>query len=194
MSINKIDTRTRILEISVCMLEEQKGKGVRMSDIANQAGVSRQAVYLHFSSRTELLDATTKYMDEKLDLTSRLAPSRMSTSGPERLALYVEFWGNYIPEIYGVAKAMLMVQDTDEAAAAAWNDRMAAFREGCMAAIELLYAEGKLNNAWTIETAVDTLWTMLSVSSWENLVVKCAWSNKQYISRMQVLTKLTFVK
>ena len=123
------------------MLEEHGGRGVRMGDIARESGISRQAVYLHFASRTELLVAATRYLDEKLDVDSRLAPSRAATSGIERLSLYIECWGNYIPEIYGVGKALLLARDTDDAAAAAWDDRMAAMRDGCRAAIDALHAD-----------------------------------------------------
>ena len=78
MSRKKPDTRTRILEATVHMLEEQGGRGVRMGDIARESGVSRQAVYLHFASRTELLNAATKFLDERLEVDRRLAgrPSR----------------------------------------------------------------------------------------------------------------------
>jgi len=144
MSSDNIETRTRILDATVRMLEEHGGRGVRMGDIAKAAGISRQAVYLHFASRTELLVAATRYLDEILDVDRRLAPSRAATSGTERLALYIDSWGHYIPEIYAVAKALLLAQDTDDAAAAAWNDRMQAMREGCRAAIEALHSDGKL--------------------------------------------------
>ena len=126
-----------------------------MGDIARQAGISRQAVYLHFASRTDLLVAATRHLDQVLDVDRSLAPSRAATSGTERLALYIECWGNYIPEIYGVAKALLLAQDTDEAAAAAWKDRMLAIREGCQAAIDALYTDNDLAPGWTRPKATD---------------------------------------
>ena len=144
MSSKNNETRIRILAATVRMLEEHGGRGVRMGDIATESGISRQAVYLHFASRTELLVAATRYLDEKLDVDGRLAPSRAATSGIERLSLYIECWGNYVPEIYGVGKALLLEQDSDEAAAAAWSDRMAAMRAGCRAAVDALHADGKL--------------------------------------------------
>ena len=116
-----MDTRTRILEATVGMLEEHGGRGVRMGDIAAAAGISRQALYLHFASRTELLVATTRFVDERLDLEQRLAASRSASSGTQRLARFIEFWGSYIPEIQGVARALLLARDTDDAAAAAWR-------------------------------------------------------------------------
>jgi hypothetical protein len=62
----------------------------------------------------------------------------------ERLSLYIECWGNYVPDIYDVGKALLLEQDSDEAAAAAWSDRMAAMRDGCRAAIDELHADENL--------------------------------------------------
>lgn len=193
MSSENIETRTRILQATVRLLEQRGGRGARMGDIAEAAGISRQAVYLHFASRTELLVAATRYLDEVLDVEQRLAPSRAAASGTERLALFIECWGNYIPEIYGVAKALLVAKDTDEAAATAWNDRMLAMRDGCRAAIEALHLDGTLAAEWKPETATDTLWTMLLVPNWENLTIECGWSTKQYVGWIQYLAKRAFV-
>ena len=194
MSSGELQTRDRILVATVRMLEEHGGRGVRMGDIARKARISRQAVYLHFASRTDLLVAATKHLDEVLEVDRRLAPSRAATSGVERLALYIECWGQYIPDIYGVAKALLLAQDTDEAAAAAWQDRMRAMRDGCRAAIDALHADGKLAAVWTPARATDTLWTMLLVPNWENLTIECGWSTQQYIKWMKTLAKRSFVQ
>ncbi len=194
MSSENIETKTRILAATVRMLEEYGGRGVRMSDIAKESGISRQAVYLHFASRTELLVATTQYLDEKLDIDRRLAASRAAKSGLKRLDLYIEYWGNYIPEIYGVAKALLLAQGTDEAAAAAWGDRMAAMRDGCRAAIDALHAEKNLAPGWTRREATDALWTMLLVPNWEALTIDCGWSTKRYVRWMKNQAKRTLVK
>ena len=193
MSSEIIETRTRILEATVQMLEEGQGRAVRMGDIAAAAGISRQAVYLHFASRTELLVAAAKHVDEVLDSDRRLAASREATSGVKRLELYIESWGRYIPQIYRVAKGLMLAQDTDEAAAAAWKDRMLAMRDGCRAAIEALHADGNLASEWTPKIATDALWTMLLVPNWENLTIECGWSTQQYIRWMKTLATRTFV-
>lgn len=194
MSSDTPETRIRILKATVRMLEERGGRGVRMGDIATAAGISRQAVYLHFASRAELLVAATRYLDEVLDVDRRLAPSRAATTGVERLALYIDCWGHYIPEIYGVAKALLLAQDTDEAAAAAWKDRMLAMRDGCRAAIDALHSDGTLASDWKPREATDALWTMLSVQNWENLTGECGWSGQQYVDKMKRLATQAFVK
>ena len=90
---------------------------VRWAEFAKAeiGAISRQAVYLHFPSRTDLLIETTKYTGDLLNVEERLAPSRAAATGLTRLRLYIEFWGNYIPRIYAVARALLVAQETDEA-------------------------------------------------------------------------------
>ncbi len=193
MSSEPIETRTKILEASIRVLKAKRGQGVRMGDIAKAAGLSRQAVYLHFTSRADLLTATTRHMDDLLDLDRRLARSREAKSGIDRLDAYIEFWGSYVPEIYSVAKALLMVQDSDEAATSAWRERMLAMRDGCRAAIEALKTDGVLSAEWNVKRATDLLWTMLSVRNWEQLTQECGWSRRQYIRWLQFLARRSFV-
>ncbi|MDJ0941616.1 MAG: TetR/AcrR family transcriptional regulator [Woeseiaceae bacterium] len=193
MSSENIDTRTKILQATVRSLEQSGGRGARMGDIAKESGISRQAVYLHFESRADLLTQAFLYLGDQLDVDGRLAPSRAAATGQERLERYIEFWGNFLPEIYGVAKALMMARDTDEAAAAAWKDRMEAMRHGCRAAIGALHADGALAEEWTRSKATDAFFAMLQVPNWEYLTQECGWSKKEYIRRMSVLAKRSFV-
>ncbi len=174
-------------------MEQSRGQGVRLSDIAQAAGISRQAVYLHFASRAELLVATVRYVDQVHDLEQRLAVLYQSTNGVEALQRFVNFWASYIPEIYGLAKALLAARDTDEAAAAAWEDRMGALREGCRCVIECMEREQILAPGWNIADATDMLLGILSVPVWENLTIERGWSQDQYIARMQAVLRRIFV-
>ncbi|MEM8588637.1 MAG: TetR/AcrR family transcriptional regulator [Pseudomonadota bacterium] len=187
-------TRTRILEAAWRLLESGQAEGVRMADIAREAGISRQAVYLHFPTRAELLVATTLYLDEVKHVDKRLAASRSATTGVERLSAFIEAWGNYIPEIYGMAKALLAMENTDEEAAAAWSDRMQAVRQGCEAAVRALARDGTLTPDRSVEEATDLLWTLLSVRNWEQLVQDCGWSQGQYIETMKELARRSLVR
>lgn len=174
------------------LLEKSGGAGVRMSDIAKAAGISRQAVYLHFPTRAELLTSTARYMDDVHNVDDRLAASR-AAEGVDRLDLWVEAWGNYIPKIHGVGRALIAMRDTDEAAAAAWGDRMQAVRHGCAAAIAALESARHLKPVFTAESATDLLWSMLSVEMWEKLRFECNWSQEDYIVGMQRLARDSLV-
>ena len=194
MSSKTIDTRTRILMASWKLLEASQGRGVLMTNIAAKAGISRQALYLHFKTRAELLIATTHYIDEVNGVEERLAASRKAKTGIERLELFIEAWGNYIPEIYGVAKALLAVLDTDEEATKAWDDRMQAVREGCFAAIKAIDNDGELSPNVSVDHATDILWMLLSVRNWEQLTQQCGWSQENYISNMKRHAHAVLVK
>ncbi len=135
-----------------------------MADIAKRAGISRQALYLHFATRTDLLVATTLYVDQLKDIDARLAPSRSATSGPERLDAYIEAWGNYIPEIYGIARVLLALK-----------------------------ADGRLSSDNTRGQATALLWTLLSVRNWEHLRLDCGWSQKAYIAGIKTSANRLFV-
>ena len=194
MSSGDPDTRQRILIETWHLLVQHRGQGVRIEDIARAAGISRQAVYLHFASRTELLIATARYVDQIHGLDERLAAYLHASAGLDTLCEYVDFWANYIPEIYGLAKALLDVRDTDEAAAAAWEDRMDALREGCRCVIDCLQREGLLAAGWSVAEATEMMWAMLSMTLWENLTIERGWTQAKYTSRMQEVLKQTFVR
>ncbi|HUS54300.1 MAG TPA: TetR/AcrR family transcriptional regulator [Thermohalobaculum sp.] len=193
MSSDHPTTRDRILKATLDLLEAGQGQGVRMTDIAKRAGITRQALYLHFSTRAELLIATTLYLDAVKGVEERLVPSRTAQTGVERLDAFIEAWGSYIPEIYGIAKALLALKDTDDAAAKAWDDRMQAMRDGCEAAIGALNRDNMLSRDHPPDQAADILWTMLSVRNWEQLTIECGWPQEKYIETLKSLARRVFV-
>ncbi|MBT4886198.1 MAG: TetR/AcrR family transcriptional regulator, partial [Planctomycetaceae bacterium] len=98
-------------------------------------------------------------------------------------------WGNYIPEIYGVARALIAMKDNDEAARLAWADRMEAVRHGCQAAVKALKNDGVLSDKHSAKEATDILLSLLSVQTWEQLTRECGWSQHRYVNRMKELAK-----
>lgn len=193
MSRENFETRARILNAAWKLLEAGQGSGVTMSDIARTAGISRQAVYLHFPSRAALLIATTRHLDEVKNVDARLAASRNAATGLERLDAFIEAWGNYIPEVYGVAKAILAMKESDEAARLAWVDRMEAVRDGCRKAVAALKRDGALSAENSVKEATDILCSLLSVQTWEQLRCECGWSQRHYVNKMKDLAKKLLV-
>ena len=74
MSTQKEETRQRLFDAARRLLLQRGFHGVRLEDIAEAAGVSRQAVYKsHFTSKADLLVALVQHMhtSEKLDELTR---------------------------------------------------------------------------------------------------------------------------
>ncbi len=189
MSSDPRTTRDRILDAALQLLENKGEKPVRMSDIAKAAGLSRQAVYLNFPNRAELLIAATRHLDAREDVDARLAESRAATTGEARLALWVRAWGDYIPVIHGVSRALTAMAATDPDAAAAWGDRMSAVHQGCTAAVAALARDGRLAPDLTEKVAADLLFAILSVNTWEVLRLERGWSQADYLSEMERLAR-----
>jgi AcrR family transcriptional regulator len=186
-------TKMRILETTWKVLETRIDKN-RMSDIAKAVGISRQALYLHYPTRAELLIATTKHIDTVKKVNQRLELSRASGSGLERLHFFIKAWGGYIPEIHGISVALRNMRKNDKAAAKAWDDRMQAVRHGCQAAVRAIAKDGKLKSDLTEQVATDILWTLLTVENWEKLVLDCAWSQSAYEDKMTELAEIALLK
>ena len=191
MSSDQKSTRDRILSATLKLLEA--GEKTRMSDIARAAGISRQALYLHFETRADLLIATTQYLDEINNSDSLLAESRAAETGAARLDAYIEAWGGYIPLVYPVAKPIMQMAATDDAAKAAWDGRMEAMRQGCAAAVEALARDGRLRSEFDVENATDILWAQLSVQTWEALTQARGWSQDDYIARQKLIARRLLV-
>ncbi len=193
MSSDTKTTREKILGACLELLESGQGSSVRMSDIAARVGITRQALYLHFRTRGELLIATTHYVDDLHGGDERLTASRTAKTGIERLNAFIEAWAGYLPEIYGIGKALLAMRDTDAEAAAAWDKRMQDMREGCEAAILALARDKALSSDYSPTQATDILWTLLSLKNWEQLTVECGWSRRDYMEHMQSMARRLFV-
>ena len=185
MSRERNPTRDRILKSAIALLEAGEASAVRMSDIAKASKISRQAVYLHFPNRAELLIAAARYLDEINDVEAKLIASRSAPTGRGRLAEWITAWGNYIPTVYGMSKALLAMKETDAEARAAWDDRMGAVRDGCRAVARDLSRDGELAAHLTVDDATDLLFIMVSVRSWEQCCVEFGWTQDRYIAVLQ---------
>jgi len=92
-----------------------------------------------------------------------------------------------------MSRALLATKDADEAANAAWDERMGAIREGCEAAIMMLDAEGNLAKGLSKKVATDLLWVLLSFQNWDQLTNHCGWSTQEYIAHIQKQAEYSFV-
>ena len=102
---------------------------VGLDEVARDAGVSRQALYLHFKSKAELLVSTARHIDEMFGVTEILRPGREAKAGLEALDAGIRACGAIEPQIYDVTSVIYSARRSDKAAEAAWQDWMAFRRE-----------------------------------------------------------------
>ena len=193
MSSRRQRTRVRILESARRLLEERGYHGVGLEEVARDAGVSRQAVYLHFKSKADLLVATAQHVDELVDSYELVRPVREAKTALEALDAGVAAYAAIEPQIYDVASIVYAGRRSDEAAEAAWQDRMAFRRENIRQGMERLQGEGLLGEGWTVDEAADFVWALLSVHTYEYLVVERGWPIEQFVRRLQTTLRSILV-
>jgi AcrR family transcriptional regulator len=179
MSSRRERTRVAILEATWKRLSIP-GDPARLEDIAADAGVTRQSVYLHFGTRGGLLVAVVQHMDEALGLGERIAEIRKIEDPVDALEASLRLTATYQPRIHGVGMALARLAPTDADARAAFDDRMNARREGLLAVTRLLQRAGLLVADWSAPKVADILWEAGAPSSYEHLVVERGWTPKDF--------------
>lgn len=173
-------TRRAILDAARALLEEQGPQRWTMEDVAQRARVTRMTVYRHFSSRSQLLIATVRQVDEDEGSAARFTVVAHCTSGLEALEHWVDAWADYLPRIHPVARALLAARATDADADAAWTDRATALRRSTRRVTQWLDDDGVLARHLTVDTATDLMWALVSVQVWEALTEERHWSPDCY--------------
>lgn len=173
------ETRKRILHTAWKLIEE-RGAGVRLIDIARTAGVSRQALYLHFGDRAGLLIALVEFMDETLGLEEMVAHVFTAPSGAEMLARTIELYATMAPRIDRVAQVLEAAQHEEEALAAAWRNRMDNRQRVHRMIVQRIFDEGQLADAWTVDAATDLSYAITMPGVWRELTEGLGWTSGDY--------------
>jgi AcrR family transcriptional regulator len=182
-------TRRRILESARELLESEARPDIGLEQVAKHAGVSRQAIYLHFGSRGALLLALVEHVDESEGLAELTGRVRAAPSALEALDLLAWLNAEYEPRIRAVARAHDVARRGDPELEAAWQDRMRARRALYTGVVKRLDDEGRLVEGLTTKEAVDLVWALLGSRVHEDLVVERGWSRRRYEDRVRTLLR-----
>lgn len=171
-------TRQRILEAAWKLVEERDD--VRLVDVAERAGVSRQAVYLHFGDRAGLLTALVLFMDEALGVEGMAVRVFEAPDGVEMLERVVDLNAVLAPRIDRVAQVLESGQHRDAALRAAWRNRLDNRRSIHRSIVQRIADEGRLAEGWTVDAASDLFHAVMLPGTWRELTKEVGWTADQY--------------
>lgn len=180
MSPRSPTTRDDLLRATLELLTSGSYGDLTLGRVASRAGVSRQALYLHFPSKTHLLLALVAWMDENGRLPQLLASAFAHADPVDRLLALVAAGATYTADIADAALALRAAAATDPAARAAWNDRAAGRRDAMRHVVKDVADAGRLAEGFTVRTATDVLFTLLGFTVYEDLVRGSGWTQKRY--------------
>jgi AcrR family transcriptional regulator len=187
MSSDYPDTRQRILEAAKELLEASPGAPVPMTEVATRAGVSRQAVYLHFADRTSLFLEVSRQLDASLRTPARQRRVDEAPTARDALRETVALQAWLKPRLKGVATALDVLRRSDPAADAAWKEREHARLERCEQVVRRLHDEGHLADGWDVPSAARCFWAVTSQRVWDDLAMDQGWSTARYRAHLTAL-------
>ena len=161
--------------------------GAGLGQIAKAAGVSRQAIYLHFRDRADLYVAMVRHFDGQRGLAEALARIEQAPGGKAALAEAVAMQARMNPDLQPVAAALEALRHQDAALQRAWDDRLASRLDAARVIANRLAADGALRADVDPSLAADLIWTLLSLRTWQDLVVLRGWSAELYCRHIENL-------
>ncbi|MGH8823903.1 MAG: TetR/AcrR family transcriptional regulator [Jiangellaceae bacterium] len=186
-------TRAALLEAARQLIEEQGFEALTMAAVAERAGVSRRAVYLHVASRSELVTALFGYVNEAEDLAASTRPVWEAPDAVAALDEWARHLARYHPRLIRIARAIQRVRDVDADAARHWDIVMRDWRRHCRSLTARLAGEGRLATPWTVESAADLLFALMSFDVLEALLVERRWSRRRLADHLALVFRRTLV-
>lgn len=172
------ETRAAILDAARVLFEADGYHSVGLEAVARMAGVSRQAIYLHFSSKADLVTALHQRINEQ-DVAPAMARVWSRRSARTGLDAFVAASAEAIPRILNIADALAPPRQDDDL-----TETWEAPREGryadCLRMGEWLERDGVLAAGVTARDAADVLWMMVSMPSYALLVVQRGWTPQRW--------------
>lgn len=181
--------RGRILREAWAMIEAGRLDDLTMGAVAKAAGVSRQTVYVQFGSRAGLLVQMVRERDEGNPRAERVAAAIASPDPVAALVALTRELGGWWQDIDPIAQGLFAASLTDEAARAAWEDRMAHLHEFTDAVVERLTEAKVLAPGWDATAASDWLAAQLNPLGWALLVKDSGWAQSLYEQRLAMIVQ-----
>ena len=180
-----VATRERILDVAQSMIAIRGNAAISLVEVAQEAGVSRQTLYLLFGGRAGMLLALVDHIDAKSAAPGRLKRVSESLHGRQAIRPYVKEWLEYVPDVFPVARALSAAAAAgDEAAQAAWESRMKMVYGGFRLIARSLQDSGDLREGWTPAAAAQWMYGLTQVDMWQHFVVESKWKPTEMLDRV----------
>ncbi|MBA3744385.1 TetR/AcrR family transcriptional regulator [Sporichthya sp.] len=193
-STGRPETRVAILDAARTLFEEQGYFGAGLEAVAKRAGVSRQAIYLHFSSKADLLTALHAriYETDVVPAVER-HPIWTAPTALDALDATIAVDAEVAGKVWRIHEALVMARRHHAEVAATLRPREDERYQDYVRLARWLKREGALPAQMRVATVADILWGLLSLGTFQNLVIERSWSTERFTAwvRTTVRAQLT---
>jgi AcrR family transcriptional regulator len=163
------------------MFEELGYYGAGLEAVARKAGVSRQAIYLHFSSKAELLTALHLHVfDTDVVPALRRHPITDAMTGLEVLDATIAADVEIVARVWRIHESLTMARRQHPEVDQTLLLREQEHYEGLLDVGRRLEREGVLPPTMPVGLFTDMLWGLMNIGTFRNLVLERAWPLDQY--------------
>ncbi|MFV2172636.1 TetR/AcrR family transcriptional regulator [Actinomadura sp. LOL_016] len=185
-------SRAALLRAAREIVERDGVAAATMAAVAERAGVSRRAVYLHFASRGDLVSELFGYVNEIEDIEGRFAAVGDAPDAATALDAFARAHAHFMARILPVSLAVEREARTDPDAARHWDTAMYWRDATNRALVARLADEGVLAPGWTVDTASDMLLALIANGVTATLADR-GWTPDQVGEHMSRLLRSTFL-
>lgn len=190
-SAGRPETRTAILDAARTLFEEQGYFGAGLEAVAKKAGVSRQAIYLHFASKADLLTALHLRIYET-DVVPALERHPIWTvpSALEALDASIAVDAEVASKVWRIHEALVVARRHHEEVDATLRPREADRYERYVQLARWLKRDGALPPKLRVGAVADILWGLISLGTFQSLVIERGWSLERFIAWVRTTVRL----
>lgn len=171
-----------IVEAAWSMARNEGIAGLTMTKIAKAASLTRQAVYWHFQSRTNLLFEVAQFNDRQLEGADVLFNGLPDVSGVESLVAMLKVWLNSLPTAGPLLLALYSASLTDDDARDALQARMKDLRDTIEKVfLKRIEAEGHVKDGTDIVEAACFIYMLASPPSWQQITQCLGWNHDFFV-------------
>ena len=186
-------TRAALLSAARAILEEEGFEALTMTAVADRAGVTRRAVYMHFASRSELIGALFDHVAAAEGLDESLQRVWDAPDAVGALDEWAAHLARYHPRLLAVDRALQRIWSLDPDAATHRRRVVDEQLSNCRRLARGLADEGRLASSWSTASAADMLFALISSDMIEALLVDRRWSRQRLAEHLTILLRSTFV-
>jgi AcrR family transcriptional regulator len=165
---------------------------VTMTRVAERAGITRRAAYLHFDSRESLLAGLFDFVASSEGLEESIARVFAAPDAVAALDEWARHLARYHPRLIAIDRAVERVYQLDPDAAAHRRRVIAAQLDSCQKLATWLARDNALAPGWRIETARDMLWALISTDMIDGLLNERGWREDQLAEHLALLFRSGF--
>lgn len=186
-------TRAALLAAARSLLEQDGFEALTMAAVAERAGVTRRAVYLHFASRADLVAGLFDYVSEAEGLAASTDAVWASGDSVAALEEWAAHLARFHPQVIATTRAAERLHRKDREAAAHRERYLREQLNACRKLADWLEREQRLAPGWNSESAADMLFALISTDLLERLLDVRGWSRRRLERHLALLLRSTFV-